>query len=175
MSRYLVFLPSLLGGVIGGVWLLFRPLDLGPSAGLGLTLVVAAALIGALLAGAWLCERLLPSFRYASRLLEQALADLQLSVPATVTLAALTAVSEELLFRGALLSWLGVWGQAVLFGLAHPAPRRGWSYTAYTFVAGVLLGYATLLTGQLWASMLAHFVINLQGFAEVRKRSRPAG
>jgi len=28
-----------------------------------------------------------------------------------------------------------------------------------------------LLTGHLWAAMLAHFVINLQGFAEVRKRS----
>ncbi|MBS3967697.1 MAG: CPBP family intramembrane metalloprotease [Truepera sp.] len=171
MSRYLVFLPSLLGGVIGGVWLMFRPLDLGPSAGPGLTLVVAVVLIAALLAGAWLCERLLPSFRYASCLLEQALADLQLSVPAMIVLAALTAVAEELLFRGALLSWLGVWGQAVLFGLAHPAPRQGWSYTAYTLVAGVLLGYATLLTGQLWAAILAHFVINLQGFAEVRKRS----
>jgi len=170
VNRYLIFLPSLLGGVIGGVWLSFRPLDLEPSVGPGLTLAVAAALTAVLLAGAWLCERQLPSFRYASRLLEEALADLQLSVPAMVVLAALTAVAEELLYRGALLSWLGLWGQAVLFGLAHPAPRQGWSYTVYTFVAGVLLGYATLLTGQLWAAMLTHFVINLQGFAEVRKR-----
>ena len=175
MIRYLVFLPSLLGGVIGGIWLIFRPLDLGPSAGPSLTLAVAGGLVAVLLAGAWLCERLLPSFRYASRLLEEALADLQLSVPAIVLLAALTAAAEELLFRGVLLAWLGVWGQAVLFGLAHPTPRQGWSYTAYTFLAGVLLGYATLLTGQLWAAMLAHFMINLQGFVTVRRRHRSAG
>lgn len=172
MSRYLIFLPSLFGGVIGGIYLLVYPLDLGPRAGPGLTLAVAVALTAVLLAGAYLCERLLPSFRYAGRLLEQALAELELSVPVMVVLAALTAVAEELLFRGMLLSLVGVWGQALLFGLAHPAPRQGWSYTAYTAVAGVLFGYATLLTGHLWAAMLAHFAINLQGFAEVRKRRR---
>ena len=87
-------------------------------------------------------------------------------------LAAATSLSEELFFRGALLPLVGVWGQALLFGLLHPAPLKGWSYTAYTFIAGLAFGYATLLTGSLWAALLAHFVINLQGFLEVRRLQR---
>ena len=66
----------------------------------------------------------------------------------------------------------GVWGQALIFGAMHPAPLKGWSYTAYTFLAGLAFGYATLLTGNLWAAMIAHFCVNLQGFLEVRRLQR---
>lgn len=175
--RLLIFAPSLLTGLLGGGWLLFRPLRLDADAGLFTVLLAAAVLASGLLGGAWLLDKLLPSFRAASKLLERALARLPISLPLALALAALTSVSEELFFRGALLSflgasWLGVWGQALLFGLMHPAPLRGWSYTAYTFVAGLAFGYATLLTGSLWAAIIAHFFVNLQGFLEVRRLQR---
>ena len=171
-ARYLVFAPSLLFGLLGALWLLYRPLRLEADAGPLTVLLVAAALIFGLLGGAWGLEKLLPSFRFASKLLERALAGLPISLPLAFALAAATSLSEELFFRGALLPLVGVWGQALLFGLLHPAPLRGWSYTAYTFVAGLAFGYATLLTGSLWAAGLAHFVINLQGFLEVRRLQR---
>ena len=171
-TRYLVFAPSLLFGLLGALWLLFRPLRLEADAGPFTVLLVAAALILGLLGGAWGLEKLLPSFRFASKLLERALANFPISLPFAFALAAATALSEELFFRGALLPLIGVWGQALVFGLLHPAPLKGWSYTAYTFVAGLAFGYATLLTGSLWAAMLAHFVINLQGFLEVRRLQR---
>lgn len=168
----LLFAPSVLLGVLGALWLLLRPLDLPTAAPPGVVLLVAAALTVALLTGAWLLESTLPSFRHAGRLLERALLGLRLTLPLSVALALATAVSEELFFRGALLGLVGVWPQALLFGLLHPATRRGWSYTLFTFVAGLAFGYATLWTGSLWAAMLAHFVINLQGFLELRKRQR---
>ena len=171
-ARYLVFAPSLLFGLLGASWLFFRPLRLEADAGPLTVLLVAAALILGLLGGAWLLEKFLPSFRFASKLLERALATFPISLPLAFSLAAATALSEELFFRGALLPLVGVWGQALVFGLLHPAPLKGWSYTVYTFIAGLAFGYATLYTGSLWAAMLAHFVINLQGFLEVRRSQR---
>ena len=162
---------------MGGGWLLWRPLELEADADLLTVLLVAAGLAAGLLGGAWLLEKLLPSFRTASKLLERVLSRLPISLPLALTFAALTSVSEELFFRGALLSLFGaspfgVWGQALIFGLLHPAPLKGWSYTVYTFVAGLAFGYVTLLTGSLWAAMLAHFFVNLQGFLEVRRSQR---
>jgi membrane protease YdiL (CAAX protease family) len=168
----LLFLPSLVLGLLGGVWLLFRPLRLEAQAGPLTVLLAAGALLLALLGTGWLLERTLPSFRHAGKLLERALQGLTITLPLALGLALATALAEELFFRGALLGLIGVWGQALLFGLLHPATRRGWSYTLFTFVAGLAFGYATLWTGSLWAAMLAHFVINLQGFLEIRTRQR---
>ncbi len=174
-ARYLIFLPSLLTGLIGAIWLLIRPLNLAATAGPLTILLTAVLLVLALLGGAWLLERFSPSFRFASKLLERALEYFPMSIPLALSLAAVTAVAEELFFRGALLPLIGVWGQALLFGLMHPVPRKGWAYMVYSFVAGLSFGYATLYTGSLWAATVAHFAINLQGFLEVRalqKRKR---
>ncbi len=172
MRRYLLFAPSLLLGVVGMVWVQFRPLGLEPKVGFTGGLLTAALLVIVLLGGAWLLDKTLPSFRYASKLMERALSTVHLSLPFIFLLAAASSLAEELFFRGALLPLVTVWGQALLFGLMHPATRKGWSYTAYTFVAGLAFGYATLFTGSLWPAVLAHFVINLQGFLEVRRRQR---
>jgi len=133
-------------------------------------LLGAALLVAALLSGAWLFAKLLPSFRHAERLMERALICVRLSLPMIFGLAAVSSLAEELFFRGVLLPLVGVWGQALLFGLLHPATRKGWGYTLFTFVAGVMFGYATLLSGSLWPAILAHFVVNAQGFWTLRQR-----
>ncbi len=178
LRRYLPFLPSVLTGVLGAAWLLYRPADLGSRADPVTLTLTAALLAGGLLGGAWVLERTLPSFRYASGLLEHALARLKPSPLEAALLAVLTAGAEELFFRGAVQSLAGVWGQALVFGLLHPMPRRGWSYTLYAAVSGVAFGYAVLLTGSLWPGFIAHFLVNLQGLlalgCEGRKRLRRA-
>lgn len=174
LRRLLPFLPSLLLGAAGALWVVLSPPAL-PGRAQPLLVVGAAVGLAALLLGAaWLLERLLPSFRHASRLLERALAGLRLSPWLTLLLAAATATGEELFFRGGLMQLLGVWGQALVFGALHPISRRGWSYTLFTFVAGVLFGYAVLLSGSLWTAVLAHFAVNLHGLLSVRRNSRPA-
>ena len=100
LRRYLPFLPSLLTGLVGAVWLSFFPLDYGAPAGLLTLALTAAALTVGLLGGAWGLERTLPSFRYASGLLERALAQLRPSGLEALLFAALTAGAEELFFPG---------------------------------------------------------------------------
>lgn len=173
--RALLFLPSLALGVLGGAWLLLRPWPYAARTGLGGQLLAGAATAALLLAAAWLLERTLPSFRYASRLLESALRSVALPAWTALLLAAATAGAEELFFRGALMPLVGLVGQALLFGLFHPVPRRAWAYPVFAAAAGLAFGALTLTTGSLLPAVVAHFGINLQGLWEVRRPGAAPG
>ena len=78
-----------------------------------------------------------------------------------VILALASSIGEELLFRGALQPWLGVWAQAAIFALLHVGPgRRFLPWTASALVLGVALGWLAAATGNLGGPIAAHFAIN---------------
>jgi len=78
-----------------------------------------------------------------------------------VILALASSIGEELLFRGALLPWLGLWWQAMVFALLHVGPgRRFLPWTASALVLGIGFGWLTMWTANLGAPIAAHFVIN---------------
>ena len=78
-----------------------------------------------------------------------------------VILALGSSIGEELLFRGALLPWLGPWWQAVVFALLHVGPgRRFLPWTALALVAGIGFGWLAVWTTNLGAPIAAHFTIN---------------
>lgn len=169
MRRGLLFLPSLALGVAGGVVLLLRPLPYPVRISVPWQLAAGVATGALLLAAAWVLERTVPSFRYASRLLEDVLRSAGIAPWMALLLAAATAAAEEAFFRGALLPWVGLPAQAVLFGLMHVAPRRAWAYPAFAVAAGLAFGVLTRETGSLLPAMVAHFGVNLQGLWEVRR------
>ncbi|MCA9839762.1 MAG: CPBP family intramembrane metalloprotease [Trueperaceae bacterium] len=169
MRRYIIFLPSALLGLIAGIWLYFKPFPYEQQGNGLVLLLVAGALVGGLLGTAHLLEKYVPSFSYASKLLERSLAQFKISYLLAFSLAAISALAEELFFRAVLMPLIGVWAQAILFGLMHPAPKKAWAYTVFTGCAGLAFGYATLLTGSLVPAIAAHFFINLQGFLELKR------
>jgi membrane protease YdiL (CAAX protease family) len=76
-------------------------------------------------------------------------------------LAAASSIGEELLFRGALQPWIGIWPQAVLFALLHIGPaRRFLPWTCSALLLGVGFGYLSQVTGDLGGPIVAHFTIN---------------
>lgn len=78
-----------------------------------------------------------------------------------VILALASSVGEELLFRGALLPWVGVWVQGVVFALLHIGPgRRFLPWTISALVLGLGFGYFARWTGNLGGPIAAHFMIN---------------
>ena len=78
-----------------------------------------------------------------------------------LVLAAASSIGEELMFRGALQPWIGIWPQAVIFALLHVGRSvRFLPWTASAFVLGVLLGYMFRFMGDLGAPIVAHFTIN---------------
>lgn len=87
---------------------------------------------------------------------------LRLDGTGILVIAALSALAEELVFRGLLLPWIGVLPQAVLFGFAHAqlsGPSR-WVWVAWATVVGLALGVMFELSGSLLGSVLAHALIN---------------
>jgi membrane protease YdiL (CAAX protease family) len=78
-----------------------------------------------------------------------------------VLLAVLSGVAEEALFRGAIQPELGLVTTSLVFGLAHLVPRRELlPWTAFTVLAGFLLGGLYLWTGNLVAPVVTHVVVN---------------
>ena len=78
-----------------------------------------------------------------------------------VILALASSIGEELLFRGALLPWLGPWWQAAVFALLHVGPgKRFLPWTLSALVLGVGFGWLAVWTSNLGAPIAAHFMIN---------------
>jgi membrane protease YdiL (CAAX protease family) len=94
-----------------------------------------------------------------------------------VVVAVLSSVGEELLFRGLVQPWVGIWLQALLFGLLHqmPGPSR-WAWVAWASVVGLVFGAVFAGTGSLLGPIVAHAIINgfnlnyLQNHPEVSGR-----
>ncbi len=74
-----------------------------------------------------------------------------------------SSVGEELFFRGALLPASGLAISSLLFGLMHLAPKRRLvPWTVSALVMGFVLGGLFVLTGDLTAPLVAHFVVNYE-------------
>ena len=79
-----------------------------------------------------------------------------------VALAVISAVAEEVAFRGALQGAIGWQWAAVVFALLHVgpgAPFRLW--TAYALAGGLVFGWLAEERGALLAPILGHLVVNL--------------
>lgn len=88
-----------------------------------------------------------------------------------VILALASSVGEELLFRGALLPWLGVWAQGLVFALLHVGPgRRFLPWTVSALVLGVGFGVLAEETGNLGGPIAAHFMINFLNLRHIVAR-----
>ncbi|KAI3431463.1 hypothetical protein D9Q98_004515 [Chlorella vulgaris] len=137
-----------------------------PSAGqVALAVGVAAGVTGARLAllAVW------PDFRDASeRSNQQVLAPL--SAADVVLVGALPAVSEELLFRGALIpavypDWRGVVIAGLAFGVLHNSGGRNPAFAVWASVVGCAYGALFLATGTVACPVLAHSLSNIASAA----------
>ena len=80
-----------------------------------------------------------------------------------IAFAAFSAVAEEMFFRGAMQSSLGIIISSLVFGLLHIAPGRKflpWPFQAVTM--GFAFGALFWISGNLAAPIMAHLTINYQ-------------
>ncbi len=89
------------------------------------------------------------------------------------------AVSEELLFRGALLpaiwpDWRGAALASVAFGALHNSGGRNWAFAAWATAVGAVYGAAFLVTRDIWVPAGAHALANVAAGAlwHLRQRGR---
>ncbi|KAK7359053.1 hypothetical protein VNO77_00999 [Canavalia gladiata] len=85
-----------------------------------------------------------------------------------IVVAFLPGISEELLFRGAILpllgmNWTSIGVVALIFGVLHLGSGRKYSFAIWATVVGLAYGYATILSSSLAVPMVSHAVNNLIG------------
>ncbi|KAK7369287.1 hypothetical protein VNO80_11323 [Phaseolus coccineus] len=85
-----------------------------------------------------------------------------------IVVAFLPGISEELLFRGAILPLLGTnWNSigiaALIFGVLHLGNGRKFSFAIWATFVGLAYGYATILSSSIMVPMASHAVNNLIG------------
>ena len=92
-----------------------------------------------------------------------------------IILALASSIGEEVLFRGALLPWMGVWLQALMFALLHVGPgRRFLPWTLSALVLGIAFGWLAVWTGSLGGPIAAHFAINFLNLRHIVRTPLPA-
>ena len=78
-----------------------------------------------------------------------------------MSLALISAVAEELFFRGALQGAIGFLPAAVLFALMHAGPGKGFRiWTLFALAGGLALGALVALRGPLGGAIVAHLMVN---------------
>lgn len=83
------------------------------------------------------------------------------STLAITVLAVTSSIGEEVFFRGALQSWLGLGWTVLIFGFVHGGLNRKLrAWMVFATLAGAWLGWLTEFTGSLLAPMLCHFTVN---------------
>jgi membrane protease YdiL (CAAX protease family) len=93
-----------------------------------------------------------------------------------VILALASSIGEELLFRGALQPWMGLWLQALAFALLHVGPGRKFlPWTLSALVLGLAFGGLAEWTENLGAPIAAHFAINFLNLRHIVRTPLPAG
>jgi membrane protease YdiL (CAAX protease family) len=138
----------------GGWWI-----DLGAGAGLGLLL----------LAVWWLLRRFVAGARRVEEELSALLAPL--TVAEALSLALISAVAEELFFRGALQGALGLLPGAILFALLHAGPGKDFRIWAlFALAGGLALGALVLMRGPLGGAIVAHLVVNGVNLVRMARR-----
>jgi uncharacterized protein len=76
-------------------------------------------------------------------------------------LAVSSSLGEELLFRGLLQPWLGLWLTTLLFGVLHQgAGRSRFVWAGWATLVGLVLGCIFSLTGSLAGPLAAHALVN---------------
>ncbi|GAB6990339.1 CPBP family intramembrane glutamic endopeptidase [Paenibacillus pini] len=85
-------------------------------------------------------------------------------------IAAMVAVCEELLFRGAIQQSFGPYWTSILFTAIHVRYLKHWIPTGWVFLSSYGLGYIYIHSGTLLAPIFCHFVIDFVSGLVIRFR-----
>lgn len=88
-------------------------------------------------------------------------------------IAAVSGFCEEVLFRGVMQQQFGLLPTSLIFGLFHCPSLRHLSYGLWAFCGGLFLGWLYIISGNLWAPIMAHCLSNALSLMFIRYRIKP--
>ena len=106
----------------------------------------------------------LPYLKPTLRVFDGLIRPLKLSIPEIIFISCCAGIGEEILFRGAIQPYLGIWITSVLFvamhGYLNPFNRRISVYGLFMTLTIAGLGYMTVYLGLL-SAIVAHTVVDI--------------
>ncbi len=72
----------------------------------------------------------------------------------------LVAFTEEVLFRGVIQEFLGLWWASIVFTIIHVRYLKKWMMVLVVFFISLAFGWLYQLTGSLWTPIIAHFFVD---------------
>lgn len=83
-----------------------------------------------------------------------------LGIPYIALITFFIAFTEELLFRGIIQGFLGLWLTALIFTVVHVRYLKKWIMVLLVFSISILFGWLFQYTRSLWTPIEAHFLID---------------
>lgn len=83
------------------------------------------------------------------------------SIPHIFLLTIIISTTEEFLFRGVIQTHFGIWVASILFALLHIRYLHKWLLFLSVVIISFLLGYVYEVTGSLFVTIWAHFLIDV--------------
>jgi uncharacterized protein len=147
------------------IWMYFGAIPLFPTAislsaiGWGVAYAIDISLASALVYQLWPQYRV--SADYYIQMVVKPLVPLDL-----IWLGLLPGLSEELLFRGVMLSawgtsWESIMIASLCFGALHLSGWKQWPYLIWATVIGAVLGFSAVWSGNLFVPIVAHALTNV--------------
>jgi len=90
------------------------------------------------------------------------------SFPHIILLAFIISFAEEFLFRGVLQTHFGIWVASILFAVLHIRYLHKWVLFLSVVIIIFILGYTYEVTGSLWVTIWAHFLIDMLLACKIR-------
>lgn len=90
------------------------------------------------------------------------------SIPHIFFLTALISFSEEILFRGVLQTYFGIWIASIIFAILHFRYLSKWLLFIMVVSISFLLGLVYEITNTLYTTILAHFIIDFVFACQIR-------
>jgi len=70
------------------------------------------------------------------------------------------AFTEEILFRGVIQEFVGLWWASIVFTVIHVRYLKKWMMVLVVFVISLVFGWIFEIAGSLWPSIIAHFLVD---------------
>ena len=130
---------------------------------------------GAVLAGLGLLILQIPKLKKVGEFYQQIFTNIHLSWPDILFYSFCAGVGEEILFRGTIQPFLGIWVTAVLFVLLHGyislKDKSKSIYGLYLIIVAAAFGYAYQYIS-IYTAMAAHFVYDVIMFSYLMRKNK---
>ena len=157
--------------IISNFWFSFSKLEFVFSKNIFKDALISLIVAFIIIFASYICTNFTNYFNELKKIFTDFLSHLNLL--GIIILALASGIGEEMLFRGVIQSYAGLYATSIIFGLFHIGPSLKFvPWTIFAIIMGFILGALKIYTGGLFAPILVHTIVNLVNMIMIKKAQR---